>query len=94
MSGGVALVILVRPPLGVEKKVEARDGRLSVAHTLFTMVEKRDQDSDFGTCMAYESCQSSSYLTHVSQDNAGKTTLLYRLKVQFCPLGSCNWVRP
>ncbi len=42
--------------------------------------------------MAYESRHSLDFLTHVPQDNAGKTTLLYRLKVLYFRLGTVNGI--
>ena len=75
--------------LSVETTVEAQDGRLSITDSLSNMVEKRDQDSDLGPCTVHNP-DSKICLAYVFQDNAGKTTLLYRLKVQCFPLWSCN----
>ena len=73
--------------LSVETTVEAQDGRFSLTDSLTDMGEKRDQDSDLGPCMDYNLI-SRVYLADVFQDNAGKTTLLYRLKVLCFPLWS------
>ena len=75
--------------LSVEKTVEAQDGRLSLTDLLTNMVEKRDQDFDLGPCIV-RNPTSRVCLAYVFQDNAGKTTLLYRLKVLCFPLWSCK----
>ena len=73
--------------LSIETTVEAQDGRFSLTDSLTYMGEKRDQDSDLGPCMDHN-LNSRVYLAYVFQDNAGKTTLLYRLKVLCFPLWS------
>ena len=73
--------------LSVETTAEAQDGRFSLTDSLTDMGEKRDQNPDLGPCMIHNLIFRA-YLAYVFQDNAGKTTLLYRLKVLCFPLWS------